>query len=120
MLADRAYDTDDRMIMIICKICSNKEIVKNGKVRNKQRYRCETCDCNFVEGDERVKYEMPVKHAFAIISYGSIAKPLDFARACLLHLTKCGTLPSQKKQKMDYKSIRSWHKKNHYLGCWQS
>ena len=59
--------------MIICKICSNKEIVKNGKVRNKQRYRYKTCGCNFVEGDERVQYETSVKRAFAIVLYGTLS-----------------------------------------------
>ena len=36
-----------------CKECKSKEIVGNGKVRNKQRYKCKSCPFNFVEIDER-------------------------------------------------------------------
>jgi transposase-like protein len=36
-----------------CKRCKTKEIVHNGKVRNKQRYKCKSCYFNFVEVDER-------------------------------------------------------------------
>jgi transposase-like protein len=36
-----------------CKRCKSQEIVHNGKVRNKQRYKCKSCHFNFVEIDER-------------------------------------------------------------------
>ena len=36
-----------------CKKCKSTEIVKNGKVRNKQRYKCKGCQFNFVEVDGR-------------------------------------------------------------------
>jgi transposase-like protein len=39
--------------MTVCKRCSEKNCVKNGKVRAKQRWYCKACDFNFVEGDER-------------------------------------------------------------------
>jgi len=36
-----------------CKRCSSEELVKNGKVRGKQRWHCKSCQLNFVLGDER-------------------------------------------------------------------
>jgi transposase-like protein len=64
-----------------CKNCSASKVVKNGQVRGKQRYKCKLCGYNFVEGDNRVKYETSIKRAFAVIlysigksSYGFIAK----------------------------------------------
>lgn len=64
-----------------CKHCDRKEVVKNGVVRNQQRYKCKSCGLNFVEGDKRIKADTAVKRAFAVIlyslgksSYGFIAK----------------------------------------------
>ena len=31
-----------------CKNCYSDQIIKNGFVRSKQRYRCKSCGCNFV------------------------------------------------------------------------
>lgn len=39
--------------MIHCKDCNSVDWVKNGVVRDKQRYRCKKCGCNFVQGDNR-------------------------------------------------------------------
>ena len=36
-----------------CKKCSSESIIKNGKVRAKQRYKCKDCGLNFVDGDQR-------------------------------------------------------------------
>ena len=67
--------------MLSCKNCDNQQIIKNGNVRGKQRYRCKACEFNFVSGDKRVKLDTAVKRAFAVIlyalgksSYGFIAK----------------------------------------------
>jgi len=67
--------------MTHCKNCHGAETVKNGCVRNKQRYQCKACGYNFVHGDGRMKAETAVKRAFAVIlyalgksSYGFIAK----------------------------------------------
>lgn len=64
-----------------CKNCESNEIVKNGAVRGKQRYKCKECSYNFVMGDGRVDPNTAVKRAFAVIiyalgkgSYGFIAK----------------------------------------------
>ena len=67
--------------MIKCKGCEGTRVVKNGIVREQQRYKCKECKLNFIEGDKRVKQETAVKRSFAVIlyslgkaSYGFIAK----------------------------------------------
>lgn len=55
--------------MIKCKRCEGMEMVKSGFVRGKQRYRCNKCGCNFIEGDLRIKEELIVKRALAVILY---------------------------------------------------
>jgi transposase len=67
--------------MLNCKNCEDKQTVKNGIVRQQQRYRCKSCGYNFVLGDKRIKLDTAVKRAFAVIlyalgksSYGFIAK----------------------------------------------
>ncbi len=67
--------------MLSCKNCEEKQVVKNGIVRQQQRYRCKSCGYNFVLGDKRIKLDTAVKRAFAVIlyalgksSYGFIAK----------------------------------------------
>ena len=42
---------------IKCPKCYNDFYIKNGLVRGKQRYRCKECRCNFIEGDDRIKYD---------------------------------------------------------------
>lgn len=39
--------------MVECKRCGSDKTVKNGTVREKQRYLCKQCGYHFVEGDER-------------------------------------------------------------------
>jgi len=52
-----------------CKKCGSENIVKNGFVRGKQRYRSNKCGYNFVEGDGRTARLTP-KKALAILLYG--------------------------------------------------
>jgi len=40
--------------MVTCKRCGSDRTVKNGKVRDKARYKCKKCGLHFVEGDGRV------------------------------------------------------------------
>ncbi len=67
--------------MTRCKSCHGSETIKNGRVRNKQRYHCKECGYNFVRGDGRIHVETAVKRAFAVLlyalgksSYGFIGK----------------------------------------------
>ena len=45
-----------------CKYCSSNELVKSGKVRGLQRYRCNECRKNQVPGDGRVKYSNKIRY----------------------------------------------------------
>jgi len=55
--------------MASCKRCGSEETVKNGVVRNKPRYKCKKCGCNFVIGDGRVKDALVAKKALAVMLY---------------------------------------------------
>lgn len=53
-----------------CKKCHCENVVKNGKVRGKQRYRCKECGYNFVEGDARTNEKIQAKKAMCVLQYG--------------------------------------------------
>jgi hypothetical protein len=38
---------------VCCKRCQGEEVVKSGRIRNKQRWLCKACGLNFVEGEGR-------------------------------------------------------------------
>lgn len=52
-----------------CKDCDATNFVKNGIVRQKQRYKCKECGCNFTEGDKRVHPKADALRAQAALSY---------------------------------------------------
>lgn len=52
-----------------CKNCKSEKIVRNGIVRQKQRYRCKECGYNFVEGDGRTNEKIAAKKAMCVILY---------------------------------------------------
>ena len=69
------------MNQIKCKKCQSICIIKNGKVRQKQRYKCKACSYNFIQGDGRVDPKTAIKRAYVVImyslgksSYGFLAK----------------------------------------------
>jgi transposase-like protein len=103
-----------------CKNCSENKIVKNGNVRGKQRFKCQTCGYNFVEGDGRVKHETLIKRAFAVIlyalgkaSYGFIAKLFGVTRAAVFKwLKKEAALMEKPKISAEIRNIEfdeMWH-----------
>ena len=47
---------------ILCSKCGSSEYVKNGYVKEKQRYKCGECGCNFTEGDRRCKHDKQTKY----------------------------------------------------------
>ncbi|MDR2794554.1 MAG: hypothetical protein LBB12_02125, partial [Holosporaceae bacterium] len=53
----------------ICVKCSSELIVKNGYVKGKQRYKCKSCNYNFVEIDGRSRPHDASKRALAVILY---------------------------------------------------
>ena len=55
--------------MLTCKNCHSNEIVRNGFVRGKQRYRCKSCSVNFVQGDGRTNSRIAGKKALVVLLY---------------------------------------------------
>ena len=47
--------------MVCCKYCSNERLVRNGFVKNKQRYLCRECGKTTRVGDKREKYGIEQK-----------------------------------------------------------
>lgn len=47
--------------MIYCKHCGSDEVVKNGLVKNKQRYFCKQCRKTTRQGDKREQYSLEQK-----------------------------------------------------------
>ncbi len=45
-----------------CKFCSDRILVKSGKIRNQQRYKCKGCGKHQVAGDERIKYDNKTRY----------------------------------------------------------
>jgi transposase len=56
-----------------CKNCHSGDVVKNGKVRGRQRYTCKGCGYNFVEGDARTNEGIAATKALCVLLY-SLAK----------------------------------------------
>jgi transposase len=50
-----------------CKRCRASEFVKNGLVREKQRWLCKSCGCNFTEGDRRKERTTSQQRALAVL-----------------------------------------------------
>ena len=44
--------------MVLCKHCGSERSVRNGQVKDKQRYLCKSCGQTFREGDNRVRYSI--------------------------------------------------------------
>ena len=55
--------------MVECKNCKSERIVKSGKVRDKQRYKCKECGYNFVIGDERTNDKIVALKALCVLFY---------------------------------------------------
>lgn len=55
--------------MLKCKKCESESIVKDGKVRGKQRYLCKECGYNFVEGDAQTNEKIQAKKAMCVLQY---------------------------------------------------
>lgn len=52
-----------------CKKCEGKRIVKNGKVRGHQRYKCKECGLNFIPQDKRTNSKIVAKKALCVLLY---------------------------------------------------
>jgi transposase len=82
------------IIEIVCKRCGSNHYVNNGIVRNKQRYKCKDCGCNFIAGDNRGKIKIEAKALSLLMygsgkaSYGMIAKLFNVTRPAVYHWIK--------------------------------
>jgi transposase len=52
-----------------CKNCKSENVVKSGKVRGKQRYKCKECGYNFVIGDARTNEKIVALKALCVLLY---------------------------------------------------
>ena len=55
--------------MPLCKNCQHETVIKRGKARGKQRYKCKECGYHFVEGDARTNEKIAAKKAMCVILY---------------------------------------------------
>ena len=55
--------------MCECKNCKSGKIVKSGKVRDRQRYKCKECGYNFVIGDRRTNEKIAALKALCVLFY---------------------------------------------------
>ena len=55
--------------MLECKNCKSEKVVKSGKVREKQRYKCKGCGYHFVMGDERTNEKIAALKALCVLLY---------------------------------------------------
>ncbi len=135
--------------MVKCKKCKSENIVKNGKVRGKQRYLCKDCRYNFVEGDARTNEKIKAKKAMCVLQYGQgkasfnmLAKIYDTWPSLVYRWVKeaAEQLPEpeiaedtkeiefdemwhytgQKKQTLAHQSSRPCHSSNDSMGDWKS
>lgn len=80
--------------MVACKNCCGEKVVKSGFVRGKQRFKCKSCGCNFVDGDGRQIYSAEAKATAMLMygmckaSYGMIAKLFKTSRTMVYHWVK--------------------------------
>ncbi|MCL2288280.1 MAG: hypothetical protein FWC33_03760 [Candidatus Bathyarchaeota archaeon] len=55
--------------MVKCKKCDSEAVVKSGRIRGKQRYKCRMCAYYFVVGDERTSEQTAALKALSILLY---------------------------------------------------
>ena len=55
--------------MYECKNCKSEKVVKSGKIRGKQRYKCNECGYNFVIGDGRTNEKIAALKALCVLFY---------------------------------------------------
>lgn len=82
------------MDKVNCKHCGSDSYVRNGIVRNKQRYKCKECGRTFIVGDLREKITAEGK-ALAVLlygrgkaSYGFLSKLLCVSSVAIMKLLK--------------------------------
>ncbi len=83
---------------ISCPKCHSKNYIKNGFVREQQRYRCQNCFCNFINGDARNKYDNKMRNLVIRMylnncGFRRIAEILNIPLAtCFMWIKKAGRI----------------------------
>lgn len=57
--------------MCKCKRCGGEDINRNGKVRERQRYRCKDCGYTYVEGDTRINKKTEGTEGLVLLIYST-------------------------------------------------
>jgi len=89
---------------IVCKKCGSSKTVKNGFVRNQQRFRCNDCKLNFIEGDARRKPRKQI-HAFFMVLLYSMGKASIRFLAKLLSVSPSTVLRWLKEEAADIEDV---------------
>lgn len=85
-------------MITLCPKCHSKHYVKNGFVRNQQRYKCQDCFCNFIHGDARNKYDNKTRNLVVRMylnncGFRRIAEILNIPLAtCFMWIKKAGRI----------------------------
>jgi len=98
---------------ISCPKCQSKKHIKNGFVRQQQRYRCQDCLCNFINGDARNKYDNKTRNLVIRMylnncGFRRIAEILDIPLAtCFMWVKKAGRIVEEmvKERKEEAKDV---------------
>ena len=76
--------------MIQCQVCHPDTSVKNGKVPDRQRYKCKSGGCNFVIGDFGLNPSTELKRYIGVLFY-SLGKTSFHFLAQLFDLSAAST-----------------------------
>ena len=85
-------------MLTFCPKCHSKHHVKNGFVREQQRYKCKECLCNFIHGDSRNKYDNKTRNLVVRMylnncGFRRIAEILNIPLAtCFMWIKKAGRI----------------------------
>jgi transposase-like protein len=77
-----------------CKFCNGKQLIKSGKAREKQRYRCKACGRNQILGDKREKYSNKMRYI-----------------ALAMYLNSCGFRSIGRVLKIPFQLVHYWVRK---------
>ena len=105
--------------MLHCKNCNGLECVKNGKSRDKQRYKCTACEYNVVLGDGRTSGTLMIKKSLCVVlyslgkaSFGFMAKLFGVSRTTTYNWIK------QMGEEIDYPKISEGIKEIEFDEMW--
>jgi transposase-like protein len=110
-----------------CKKCKSEQIIKNGQIRDKQRYRCKSCGLKFVEGDRRKgkneeKKKLAIKLYLENMGFRAIGRVVGMSNVAVLNwVREAGEMieayhQQKVKQEQDPIEVIELDELWHYLG----